>query len=37
MKGVRISYRKVFELFENGQKKCPILKTLDILWKIRGL
>jgi hypothetical protein len=37
MKGVRISIRKVSELSENGQKKCPIFKTLDILWEIPGL
>jgi hypothetical protein len=25
---------KVFIDFENGQKKCPKMKTLDILWQI---
>jgi len=35
--GVRISLIKVSELFKNGQKKCPISKTLDILLKSRGL
>jgi len=33
MKGFQILYRKVFELFENGQKKCPFLNTPYILWK----
>ena len=27
---VVFSFTKVFELFENGQKKCPILKSMDI-------
>ena len=29
--GVQILKRKVSELFENGQKKCPKMKSLDIL------
>jgi hypothetical protein len=28
------SFIKVFSLFENGQKKCPKLKSADILFKI---
>jgi hypothetical protein len=36
MKGVRILERKVSKLFKNGQKKCPKLKSLDILLKSRG-
>jgi hypothetical protein len=35
--GVRILERKVSEFFENGQKKCPKTKSLDILWEIPGL
>jgi hypothetical protein len=34
--GVQILKRKVSELFENGQKKCLISKTLDILWERRA-
>jgi hypothetical protein len=35
--GVQILKRKVSELFENGQKKCPKTKSLDILWEFPGL
>jgi hypothetical protein len=35
--GAQILVIKVSELFEKGQKKCPISKSLDILWEIRGL
>jgi hypothetical protein len=32
MKGVHFLERKVSELFKNGQKKCPKIKSADILW-----